>query len=445
MRIALFVHAFFPDHFYGTEKYTLDLARGLCSLGHDVTVVTANSAGETNQPDAVIRYTFDRLPVVSIDKKHFPVKRVRETYYQPQLYDTLDRIVKDLQPELAHVTHLINHTAVLLDVLQDRGVPTVATLTDFFGFCYTNQLQAADGSPCGGPSPSRSNCLECAFKGMVEHSSSSRVVRWAGSPQFRGARSELILLASRLPLLHGSWVGQLVDDLQERPGLLRQKYRSYDALITPTRFLRDAYESNGFTEPMHNIWFGSDIDRSPKPVRTAGEGIRIGFIGQLAPHKGIDLLIDAFTRLPTPAAELFVFGREEPGSSFTQDLRARAMGYAIRFLGAFPQEDLKNVMDSLDLVVIPSRWNENSPLVLLNALATHTPVIVSDVPGLTEFLQPEQNGIAFALSDVDALEAALRRFINGELDARAMSLQTAYARTSASVAEDVQRIYHGLV
>jgi glycosyltransferase involved in cell wall biosynthesis len=196
---------------------------------------------------------------------------------------------------------------------------------------------------------------------------------------------------------------------------------------------------------MHNLWFGTDIDRSPKPGRTPGERIRIGFIGQLAPHKGIDLLIDAFTRLPTSAAELVVFGREEHGASFTQTLRARAIGYAIRFLGTFPQEALKNVMDSLDIVVIPSRWNENSPLVLLNALATHTPVIVSDVPGLTEFLQPEQNGIAFALSDVDALEAALRRFINGELDARAMSLRTAYTRTSASVAEDVQRIYQGFV
>ena len=46
MKVALFVHCFFPNHFYGTETYTLELARNLLALGHQPIVVTAIFPGE---------------------------------------------------------------------------------------------------------------------------------------------------------------------------------------------------------------------------------------------------------------------------------------------------------------------------------------------------------------------------------------------------------------
>ena len=51
MKVALFVHCFFPSHFYGTEKYTLDLARNLRALGHEPVVVAAVFPGEPAQAD----------------------------------------------------------------------------------------------------------------------------------------------------------------------------------------------------------------------------------------------------------------------------------------------------------------------------------------------------------------------------------------------------------
>lgn len=67
-------------------------------------------------------------------------------------------------PDLVHVTHLINHTAALLEVTQQLGIPTYATFTDFFGFCLNNKLEGADGSLCAGPSVSRTNCVACYLK-----------------------------------------------------------------------------------------------------------------------------------------------------------------------------------------------------------------------------------------------------------------------------------------
>ena len=152
MRVALFVHCFFPAHFYGTETYTFELAKNLRELGHDPLVVSAVFAGEPRQTEAVERYEFQGIPVWSIDKNLFPHTRVKDTYYQPEMTSVLRGIIRTVRPDIAHVTHLINHTAVLLEVLAAEAVPTVATFTDFFGFCYTNRLEAANGRLCGGPS-----------------------------------------------------------------------------------------------------------------------------------------------------------------------------------------------------------------------------------------------------------------------------------------------------
>ena len=59
--------------------------------------------------------------------------------------------MSEIEPDIAHVTHLINHTSAILEVLNEFKVPTVATLTDFFGFCFNNKLEKYDGSLCVGP------------------------------------------------------------------------------------------------------------------------------------------------------------------------------------------------------------------------------------------------------------------------------------------------------
>ena len=102
---------------------------------------------------------------------------------------------------------------------------------------------------------------------------------------------------------------------------------------------------------------------------------------------------------------------------------------------------MREVMDSLDLLVIPSRWYENSPLVLLNALATHTPVVVSDVQGMTEFIEPDRNGYAFERGSVDDLDRVLRALIRDREALGRLSATTHYERTPRVMAEETLAIY----
>lgn len=442
MKIAFFVHCFFPDHFYGTETYTLGLAHHYRAAGHEVVVVSAVFQGERAAEAMVSHYEYQGIPVVSIDKNKIPHTRVKETYYQPDMRPVLEGVLRDLKPDLVHVTHLINHTAALLEVTQELGIPAYATFTDFFGFCLNNKLEAANGDLCAGPSPSRTNCMACYLKDAARSPHAAPWIRRATTPRSAQWIASAANLGRRLPGMQGGPVDGLLEDIARRPDTLRGLYNgAYAGAVAPTSFLRTAYESNGITSPMRDIWFGVDIDRAPKPTRPVGHVPVIGFIGQIAPHKGTDLLLKAFQRLPKGSAELHVYGPADQDPSYMESLRTLADGYAVSFKGTFPSARMAEILRGMDLFVIPSRWYENSPLVLLNALATHTPVVVSDVAGMTEFLEPGLNGHAFERGSVDALAHRLSELVRRPDAMYALAGTTYYEKTPGVMAQETLSIY----
>jgi len=113
----------------------------------------------------------------------------------------------------------------------------------------------------------------------------------------------------------------------------------------------------------------------------------------------------------------------------------------VLFRGVFPKDAMANVLSEMDFIVIPSQWHENSPLILLCALASHTPVIVSDVAGLTEFVEEGKNGYRFQRGNVDELERVLRRILDEPSLLQKMSVTTDYPRTTRMMVQDVVEIY----
>lgn len=441
MRVALFVHCFYPRHFYGTEAYTLAVARELQALGHEPTVVSAIFPGEPPQRRMIEEYRWEGVPVLSIDKNAMPHARVRDTYDQPALRKVHEQILRRLAPDVVHVCHLINHTTALLDAVHALDLPAVATLTDFFGFCYTNKLEAADGSLCPGPSPDRANCIACHLMAAAASPAAPAGVRALVSAGVVGPAAQALAHVGR------RWPGFSVArfrpaDLIDRPAVLAKALRVYRAGVAPTIFLRQAYESNGFPAPLTLSRFGIEIDRAAKPARTGrGRDVRLGYVGQLAPHKGVHLLLDALRAANRPNLSLTIWGPQDQDPAYHRRLRSAGEGMQVRFAGTFPAEEIARVMAEIDFLVIPSTWYENSPLILLQALATHTPAIVSDVLGMTEFVEAGRNGFHFRRGDSTSLAAILAQVADSEGLAREMTARTEYTRTPRDMVTDLAAIY----
>jgi glycosyltransferase involved in cell wall biosynthesis len=323
----------------------------------------------------------------------------------------------------------------------EAGIPRIASFTDFFGFCYNNKLEAADGSVCSGPNRLRTNCIACHLKALREQGRDQEAEMLAASGALQPWTGVYLQLRRRLSGEATGALAETVLDIQERPGLLLERYRKYSAAIASTKVIADSYRRNGLRVPIHRVAFGVDCDRSPKPARAAGTPLTYGFIGQIALHKGPDLLIEAFRTLPRGASRLVIHGPANQDPRYYAQLVERASGFDVEFRGTFPADEIERKLAEIDVLVIPSRWYENSPLVLLYALATHTPVVVTDLEGLTEFTEEGRSAFAFPKGDVGALAQILRRFIDEPALVPRMNAQARYDQDTRSMTEQVVEIY----
>jgi glycosyltransferase involved in cell wall biosynthesis/cyclopropane fatty-acyl-phospholipid synthase-like methyltransferase len=452
LKILLTVHCFFPRHYCGTERYTLELAKCLQNMGHEVVVMTANTHPEDSRGQDFIEYSFEGIRVISIDLVHLGEISFRSTYERPQLDPIFRRILWQEKPDLMHCCHLLYLGGTLIAEAKKARVPVVCTLTDLFCICWTNKLITLKGKPCVGPKYNGLNCLADYYGCTFWSTRMARHVFERGIRNFAGKLKRILKEKPNLP----SRSRFPVTDVQFRKERLHEYYRYVDRFLVATDFLKDAYVSNGyppdrFTKLTFGINQPSEADKILLEKRYVfkkhGTPFVFGFIGQVAHHKGIDLLIKAFREADLAEAELHIYGdldQEEDMKRFI--LSACEQDHRIRCLGTFPGEEIYHKLTSIHALCIPSVWGENAPLILLNALASKTLVIVSDGKGLVEFVQDGANGIVFKSRELKRLIHALERACAHRHEwGRKLQNQAGYTVSPADYSSHVLKIYREIL
>lgn len=143
---------------------------------------------------------------------------------------------------------------------------------------------------------------------------------------------------------------------------------------------------------------------------------RVLFLGRIERRKGLEVLIQALTRLRDLDVELVVGGsgpEERPARSLTDRLQVRA-----RFLGRVRDEDLPRLYRSADVYCAPGLGGESFGIVLVEAMAAGAPVVCSDLPGF----RAVAGGAAQLVPPGEAgpLADALRRVLTQESHAQTM-------------------------
>jgi glycosyltransferase involved in cell wall biosynthesis len=139
------------------------------------------------------------------------------------------------------------------------------------------------------------------------------------------------------------------------------------------------------------------------------------FIGRLQPYKGAHLLVEAFNNLDAAnGATLTLYGAAAGGyeAYFDQLNDMMSRNKRIRFRGRIPPERLGEAFAEADYFVLPSTWHENSPLILLDALQSKTPVIASNIGGVTDLVRDGINGMLFPMGDAGMLQKVMQQAID---------------------------------
>ncbi|MEI8106148.1 MAG: glycosyltransferase [Actinomycetes bacterium] len=175
---------------------------------------------------------------------------------------------------------------------------------------------------------------------------------------------------------------------------------------------------------------------APAPAEPVIDG-PVVFIGELSLHKGILVLLEAFTR----AADRLSLGATLViGGSGPLDEHVAAAAAAdprVTWAGELGPDERDRLLRQASLLVIPSTWPENSPLVFFEALAAGLPVIATSGGGMTEFAQ-YGNTEFVAPDDPDALAATLVAVLGDSERLRKLA-QAARANRSEAMPERFAR------
>ena len=372
MKILYVVHQFFPKFHTGSERLTLDTAKQIQRMGNYVTVLTyepneplsSDTKNQNKKDEDFVKldshlmkkeYQVNTIPVIALKyTKHTLGFNIFDEKMEKHMGD----IVKNF--DVVHFTHPMFFCSAL-KVCKSLGVHTVLTTSDTWLMC-PRSLVTSSKELCDGPEEGKKCMQDCYYGEEV-------LTRYQEAKYF---------------------------------------YEHVDRVFASSYFAREIFRDNGWLRKMPVIHYSRDyanvkLTQHPKELV-------FGFMGSLIWHKGPDVLIKAFKKVDNQRIKLKIFGRGDERDPYLKNLHDLAKDDSrIEFCGTYDHKDLPNIMSELSILVVPSSYRDNFPLVMYEGQAHHKPLIGSKNGGIPEAIEEGVNGYLFDPGNSDQLAGIIRK------------------------------------
>lgn len=441
MRIVHVSHELPPYELAGTAIYTLNIAKAQ-SEKEDVGVF-ARLQDVAVDPYRVHDEQRDKLNVRFFNRADLDWTPLERSYTDDHVAKLFAEYLDEKKPDVVHFQHIVGLGTGVFDVARAKAKKVVMTLHDFWAMCPMGQrmcytdYQICDPidfkkcGPCvfgaGWKDPDPTGADHAGDRGWGRYFSESYRSRYTSTPGKTG-RKPLALghaalqtagafLAGRAPEVRSDQ-GPTANPFRKRFRDLQDALGKCDLLITPSAFLRDEFIKK-FDVPATRIVHssnGMDFSYIQELPKTPSPRLRFGFMGSIIKTKGVHVLVDAFLRtvIGRNDVELHVYGAPNRWSGdYLDDLKRRSAHCPnVTFHGRYNNTKVSEVLQNIDVLVLPSIWFENAPLTLNEAAMSRTPILVSDRGGMLEFVRANEYGWTFKLGDADDLATKMTRLAN---------------------------------
>jgi len=367
----------------GAERQAQLLARELVARGHQVTLATVRQASDppTEQDGGISVVRFDGLSTRTSRFSSDPNRRLHPPFPDPAVVHGLRRLLASWTPDLVHAQGWVAYSCAA--AVTGTSVPLLLSVRDYGYACAIRTLlrHEADGRReiCDGPALAK--CLACASRAY-------------GVPKAGVAVSAV--LATR-PLLHrvvagvhaiSTYVEQTV-----RRDILHGQPPEHEVL---TRVIPDIIQPSRLAE---------ERDDSPPGRMLAGlpDGPFILFVGALQPHKGVNVLLDAYGRLTSPPPLILM------GTIWSDSPSTFPKGVTV--LPNVPHGDVMHAWDRCSFGVAPALWPEPLGNVIMEAMSRGRAVVASAVGGPVDSVLDGVTGLLVPPGDAEALAKAMQRLV----------------------------------
>jgi glycosyltransferase involved in cell wall biosynthesis len=407
MRILFITHFFPPTRNAGTENYTLGLAKAFLNKGHDVEVLCAEDweYGDSYW-NGVTEGFYEGVLVHRIHLNWLKASNPNRILYDSSpVEEWLDQFLREQKFDLVHITSVMTLGIGVMRSVKRAGLPLILTLMDFWFICPSIQLLRSDGSLCDGKT-SVWQCQSCLLAGShlfqrIQQIPISETVQ----SNFFETLSHVNFITKRRGLR-----GMLLN-MSERKMNLTAALSLPDVILAHSKTVQQIVNQNTSIR-VDLLQNGQDLPwRDNLPPKKASGSLRFGYIGQIESIKGVHILVEAFQRAHIDEqAHLNIWGDLTRNPSYVKQIQLLSdHNPSINFLGRFDREQLATVLAEMDVLVVPSIWYENAPLVIQEAFAAGMPVVASNVGGMAEAVAHEVNGLLFERGDSDDLARQLKR------------------------------------
>jgi glycosyltransferase involved in cell wall biosynthesis len=205
---------------------------------------------------------------------------------------------------------------------------------------------------------------------------------------------------------------------------LLQALAGADAILAVSEFVRAVFVRHGMPETALRVVPPTlALDGVTWRLRRVHDRpVRFGFLGRAVPMKGAHVLARAVRDVPPQGARFLFFGAASPESQ--RHLHALAGAGRLEFRGAYARRDLPQVLDGLDVAVVPSVVQETVGLTSIEAQAAGIPVLGAHIGAIPEHVTDNENGLLFAPGDHRDLHHKIMQVIGAPSMVEAMSART---------------------
>ena len=392
MRILIVIHGYPPYYMAGSEVYTYNLANELAKRNE---VFVFHRIEDKNLPLYECFDSEDNGVKIRCINNYEPENATfYDKYLNPKIDDIFRDYVKLVQPDVVHIGHL-SHLSTQIPIIAKKefGLPVLFTIHDFWMFCHRGQMiNSETWKIC--PLPNTPHCTRCAAHHYQNQNFSTELVR-------------------------------------EREDHIKHVTDCIDVFFAPSHTLEKFFIDMGIDKnKIFYSKYGFNVSKISKRQKQQHDTITFGFMGRIIYTKGVHLLCEAFCKLKGNA-HLVIWGDAE--NEYGRKLKKKYPNERIEFKGCYHNDDLQEVLNSFDVLVCPSIWLENAPLVIQEAQCAGIPILTSNKGGMTELVHNGEDGYTFELGNANDLLSKMQDIVNNPQ--KLMSLKSSVEQVR-SIKED---------
>jgi len=398
-------HSFIPHTYAGTEVYTYSLSKELGRRNQVFVFFRVNNPKEEEY--ALRRSNIDGIETYAINHTFNKSRSFEDTYSDITIDDIFGKLLDDINPDIVHIQHLLFLSLGIVKEAKKRGLPVIFTLNDYWLICQKGQLIMENMALCDGYD--LKNCQICLRSSLSIRPNSVYLYN-----MLRKYAPKLVLHAIRniyVKFVSNSVYGKNM--LKKRFDCINEIMPQVNLFTSPSDFLKNKFIKFGVPEnKIIRSSYGIDRNKTNIGLKTKSSFLRFGFIGTLVPTKGLHVLTEALKKVKNNNLELLVFGKLVAYVGYENYMNtikySAQKDKRIKLMGPFKNDDIGQIFSQIDILVVPSIWPENAPIVIQEAFLSNTPVIASRIGGVPELINHGVNGLLFNAKDVDDLAQKIK-------------------------------------